>query len=533
MGHLTKSVAAASAANTDLVAQNRANINENAADIHAMSLAVTLNKENVYEQRAEIESNRCLILRNFASAFIGNRQMANQNTDDIYKNRTAILQNIRVDGAVQQNFRNSKINESKIEYIQHRCLLNNRVAKGNVQLSAVNDKLIALNTEIMKSNEEVVSFNSKNIETNTKMLEAGITAETCTPEANEKRIASNKERIAKIKERNEKYNADAAAKDAAIAENRANIEANTKDIYERRAQITANRQKITANGEKVTAMLREKGVSGGRPADEVDTAVKNLSDADRATLAKALEAPVPTNDQVEANRKQILENKSTLHQLHLEVMTNKEKLYAVRSLIIENRELIFKNYTGAFMCNRQCANQNTDDIFKNRRSILNTLKAQAPNELNYINSKHNESNIDYYENRSLLNNRVAKANKTMSEINTDLIAINNQIMKGNEEIVAFNAAAIETNKKLLEAGVLPEKCTPEANAERIKANQEKIALIQSKVGKYDTSVDDQLAKALENRKKINENSEEIRTRPMRSKRTARTSRRMGSRSQSE
>merc|ERR1712183_931414 len=197
---------------------------------------------------------------------------------------------------------------------------------------------------------------------------------------------------------------------------------------------------------------------------------------------------------------------------HLDVMTNKEKLYAVRSLIIENRDLALKNYTGAFMCNRQCANQNTDDIFKNRRSILNTLKAEAPNELNYINSKHNESNIDYYENRSLLNNRVAKANKTMSEINTDLIAINNQIMKGNEEIVAFNAAAIETNKKLLEAGVLPEKCTPEANAARIKANQDQIAMIQSKVGKYDTSVDDQLAKALENRKKINEQAEDIRNR---------------------
>jgi len=259
-------------------------------------------------------------------------------------------------------------------------------------------------------------------------------------------------------------------------------------------------------------MLREKGVSGGRTADDVDTAVKNLSDGDRATLAKALEAPVPSSDQVEANRKQICENKSALHQLHLEVMTNKEKLYAVRSLIIENRELIFKNYTGAFMCNRQCANQNTDDIFKNRRSILNTLKVDGTSQKNYINSKHNEANVDYYENRSLLNNRVAKCNATMSAINTELIAINNQIMKGNEEIVAFNAAAIETNTKLMEAGILPEKCTPEANAERIKKNQDQIALIQSKVGKYDTSVDDQLSKALANREKINKNSEEIRER---------------------
>merc|ERR1712125_115497 len=145
---------------------------------------------------------------------------------------------------------------------------------------------------------------------------------------------------------------------------------------------------------------------------------------------------------VEANKKQIKENKSALHQMHLDVMTNKEKLYAVRSLIIENRELVLKNYTGAFMCNRQCANQNTDDIFKNRRSILNTLKGEGPAFANYINSKHNEANIEYYENRSLLNNRVAKCNAKMSEINKALIAINSQIMNVNEEIVSFNKAAI-------------------------------------------------------------------------------------------
>merc|ERR1740120_51422 len=85
-------------------------------------------------------------------------------------------------------------------------------------------------------------------------------------------------------------------------------------------------------------------------------------------------------------------------------------------------------------------------------------------------------------------------------------------MKSNEEIVAFNAAAIETNRKLLEAGIMPEKCTPEANAERIKANGEKIALILSKAGKYDKSVDDQLAAQLENRGNVNKNSEDIRER---------------------
>merc|ERR1712228_846326 len=153
-----------------------------------------------------IEGNRDLILKNYSAAFIGNRQMANQNTDDIYRNRYAILEALKVEGPIQENFRNSKYNESSIEYIQNRCLMNNRVAKVNVLMSEANSKLIELNTHILKSNEEIVSFNSAQIETNTKLLETGILEEKCTPEANAERIQKNKDKIANIKKKNEEYN---------------------------------------------------------------------------------------------------------------------------------------------------------------------------------------------------------------------------------------------------------------------------------------------------------------------------------------
>merc|ERR1712232_1053640 len=134
----------------------------------------TKNKEDIYKERAMIESNRQLILKNYHAAFTGNRQMANQNTDDIFRNRTAILDALKVEGAVQENFRNSKYNEGSIEYINNRCLLNNRVAKVNVLMSAANTKLIELNSEILKSNEEIVKFNADAIETNTRLFDVGI-----------------------------------------------------------------------------------------------------------------------------------------------------------------------------------------------------------------------------------------------------------------------------------------------------------------------------------------------------------------------
>merc|ERR1719162_554265 len=149
----------------------------------------------------------------------GNRQMAIENTDAIYRNRQAILDALKVTGPVEKNFRNSKKNESRVEYLENQCLLNNRVAKVNVKLSEVNADFIAVNELVLKSNEEAVAFNAEQIETNKKLLE-GIQADKATTEANAARIVGNKESIAKIKERNDKYNAAMGELHAAIKVNR-------------------------------------------------------------------------------------------------------------------------------------------------------------------------------------------------------------------------------------------------------------------------------------------------------------------------
>jgi len=496
------------AISAEKVTCNRAKTTENEANIHLLHLTVMENKQAVYKERSMIDGNRALIMKNYASAFAGNRQMANINTDDIYKNRMAILDALKPEGEVQENFRCSSYNEASIEYINHRCLLNNRVAKVNVMMSAINDKLIDVNSDIMKGNEEVVAFNGAQIETNTKLLDAGILDEKCTPDANEARANTNKANIDKILERNNKYNAEAENRVKLIEENTKNIIENAKEIDGRRKKIEENSAGIRENGKKVVELLKAQSI-----ANEVVAVVKGMDDADKANLAAALDAPAPpTAEAVKLNQKQIAENEAKLHQLHLDVMTNKEKLYGVRSLVEQNRAKILENYSAAFVANRQIANQNTDDIFKNRTAVFDLLTVDTPSKENFSRSKYNESNIQYLEHRSLLNNRVAKVNQKMAGLGTELIAVNTAIMQSNEEIVNFNAAAIAANKVLLEGTVMKD-ATPESNAVRIKTNTEKIDLIASKVGKYDTSCDDMLKKAIENRDtKISANSKIIRER---------------------
>jgi len=487
----------------DAIATNAKNIAQNEGDIHDLYISVMTNKQGIFEARSMIEENRSNIFQNYSATFMGNRNMANENTDAIYKNRTAILDALKVNGQVQENFRNSKYNESTIEYLNNMCLLNNRMAKGNEKMSEINTDAIAVNAMVLASNEEIVNFNAAQIETNAKLL-AGIQADKATPEANAARIAANKEKITKIKERNDKYNGEMGNMHEAISANRKNLEANATAIKERRKQIVVNRAGIKENGAKVAELLRG-GASG---VEEITASVAGLSDDDKANLRAAIAAGGEVTEAMATNQKNISENEAKLHSMHMDVFTNKTKLYAVRAVIEENRSLIMKNYASALQGNRNVANQNTDDIFKNRTAILDGMKCDGQVQENFRKTKYNESNIDFLEHRSLINNRVAKGCVAMSAVNTKLIEVNKMIMDSNEAIVAFNSAAIETNKKLLE-GIVADKCTPESNAARIEANSKAIVVINDHAAKYDEKVEAMLAKAMENRANLETNAKDI------------------------
>ena len=99
------------------------------------------------------------------------------------------------------------------------------------------------------------------------------------------------------------------------------------------------------------------------------------------------------------------------------------------------------------MGNRQLANQNTDDIFRNRRTILSSLDAQT--DVQETVSLLNEASIDYLEHRAELNASVLEVNRMMAEVNAKLVEINSKIMKSNELIVAFNSRNLSLNSKIL------------------------------------------------------------------------------------
>merc|ERR1719345_439091 len=74
------------------VAANLKDIAENESQLHELYLTVMTNKQGIYEARSMIEENRTNTMQNYSACFVGNRQMANENTEAIFENRTNTMQ---------------------------------------------------------------------------------------------------------------------------------------------------------------------------------------------------------------------------------------------------------------------------------------------------------------------------------------------------------------------------------------------------------------------------------------------------------
>jgi hypothetical protein len=254
MAKAKKNAKAKKTGNSQILA-NLKNIKRNRKAVFNLETAVSSNKSKAYATRSTIEENRALILKNYTAAFMGNRQLANQNTDDIFRNRKSILSNFNTKSEVEVNYVESLTNQASIEYLEHRAELNASVLEVNKMMAEVNAKLIAINSKIMASNQKIVAFNSKNLSENARVLKSGLSASSANPPSNAKRIINNKARLSKISKQSSANAKTIVALHKTASNNRANIEKNSTLIHARRDSIEQNQAKISQNQTKVANLI--------------------------------------------------------------------------------------------------------------------------------------------------------------------------------------------------------------------------------------------------------------------------------------
>ena len=235
--------------------QNKAQIQSNRRKIFELEILINSNKTKVEVCRASIEQNYASIMRNYNAAYMGNHHLANQETDEILRNRLAIMSNMIAEQDVEINFRESMNNKAQLDFLEHKSSVNKTILEVNKQLTDINKKLIELNRMIMKKNEETLQFNKDNLATNEKFLKGEFHPSKATEKDNKKRIDQNTKRCAKIEDvasDNQKRIIDIQSK---TQTNAIDIMKNSVQISERRERINDLQEKVNENQSSVAEMI--------------------------------------------------------------------------------------------------------------------------------------------------------------------------------------------------------------------------------------------------------------------------------------
>jgi len=235
--------------------KNKAQIQSNRRKIFELEILINSNKTKVEVCRASIEQNYASIMRNYNAAYMGNHHLANQETDEILRNRLAIMSNMIAEQDVEINFRESMNNKAQLDFLEHKSSVNKTILEVNKQLTDINKKLIELNRMIMKKNEETLQFNTDNLATNEKFLKGEFHPSKATEKDNKKRIDQNTKRCKKIEDvasENQKRIIEIQSK---TQTNAIDIMKNSVQISERRERINDLQEKVNENQSSVAEMI--------------------------------------------------------------------------------------------------------------------------------------------------------------------------------------------------------------------------------------------------------------------------------------
>ena len=233
-------------------------VQENRRHVFELENKVLANKALLYATRAQINENSSSIRRNYDAAFIGNRQLANQNTDDIFRNRLAIVRNIDAKSDLQTQYRAALENKARLEFLEHRSKLNERALKVSERLAAANKTAIDINRDVIDNNEQIVQTNSKLIAENARLLAEGVDVSKVTKQELDTLVAQNKERIDTIAKRAGDNSQKLQEVFDAASANRTSIQTNSNSIAARRTEILSNQRKIRENQAKVSSFIASK-----------------------------------------------------------------------------------------------------------------------------------------------------------------------------------------------------------------------------------------------------------------------------------
>jgi hypothetical protein len=239
------------------VTLNEENIRKNKRHIFELECQASTSYAESMLLIADIEENRALLSRNFSASFNGNRAIAVDNIEDLYRCRMLMVDALNAKVDVEQNFKSAMGNSLRIDLLENKFFLNQKLREVATQMTAVNELLTSLNKLIADSNEALADQGAEMVAQNAEWIDGELVRmfEAVSADSNAEIVKSNADRL-------EGLSAQAADAEKEESMTARQIEAETKsildvggDIAARRVRIQAEREKVVANQKRSSTLM--------------------------------------------------------------------------------------------------------------------------------------------------------------------------------------------------------------------------------------------------------------------------------------
>ena len=181
-------------------------------------------------------------------------------------------------------------------------------------------------------------------------------------------------------------------------------------------------------------------------------------------------------DLISENKTNIRKNRRRIFELDAEVSTTYAELMLLLADIEENRSLLQRNFTSAFMGNRSIAIDNVDDLYDCRIAMLEALDPSTDIQTNFKVRMLNQVRIEQLENRTDLNDTLRDIATKMIEVNQMFQSVNSLITEANESVVEQGDNMISENADWADGSIAKQmsRATSNANSQSVKSNAERL-----------------------------------------------------------
>ena len=236
---------------------NKKNIRKNKRHIFELECQASTAYAESMLLIADIEENRALLSRNFSAAFNGNRAIAVDNIEDLYRCRMLMVDALEAKTDTEQNFKSATENKLRIDLLENKFSLNEMLREVASQMSAVNELLISLNQLIADSNETLADQGVEMVSENAEWIDGEILKiiKSASSDSNLELVDDNAARLEELSEQATVAEHGAKLKLQQIATETKQILDTGDDIADRRARIQAEREKVVANQKRSSELM--------------------------------------------------------------------------------------------------------------------------------------------------------------------------------------------------------------------------------------------------------------------------------------